>query len=142
VSYRLPELDPTNQPLSVNATAFALALVLFARPLAAQTGPERAFALSQSQVAGERILAADALAELGDPPAIERLGVLLQLDQEPSVRLAAARAFARIRNPRTSPGCGSRPRWTRTPRCGPPPSAAPASSGAWAAARGRRPACH
>jgi len=89
--------------LSVNATAFALALVLFARPLAAQTGPERAYALSQSQVASERSLAADALAELGDPPAIERLGLLLQLDREPSVRLAAARAFARIRNPAYEP---------------------------------------
>jgi membrane protease YdiL (CAAX protease family) len=98
-----------NQPSSVNATVLALAAVVLGRGLPAEAGPEsgardeRAFALSRSQVKDERILAADALAKLGDPLAIDRLGVLLQLDREPSVRQAAARAFVGTRNPQYEP---------------------------------------
>jgi membrane protease YdiL (CAAX protease family) len=68
------------------------------RPAAAQEAP-RAFAMSQSPAAPDRIEAAGELGRLGDRAALERLTILLRVDRDPGVRAAAARAFAATRNP-------------------------------------------
>lgn len=52
-----------------------------------------------SQVAADRVQAAQALGVLADGPALEHLGLLLTSDRDPAVRAAAARAFAQTGDP-------------------------------------------
>jgi membrane protease YdiL (CAAX protease family) len=87
------------RPARFLGAIFLAAAVALALPARASGNDAHAFALATAATPAERIEAAALLADLGGLGPLRQLAALLRHDADAQVRMAAAQAFARVREP-------------------------------------------